>query len=240
MKSSPAMEKALHEFQKKGYLTHRTENNQYLKVSYAGTGDPISKKWNVKIYTSGSVVTTDEKTLMDIVQGTFKPQDTTLKLIQIDDAGIGFPLGGVMVGVYDGTTIHTDTVDVSFFQGSLFDSQRYLIEYAMRGIDIITKIGATPKTHRIEICSGFINTMLKDSLRDMGFDVAIVDIQGVLQDQLEGIFKQYIKGLTGLDLAYDPKLQTPGQISKNYYSVVGWGRKNAAHLLKTGWKSLQS
>lgn len=57
MRSSPEIEAALKKAASSGLLKLRTENNQYLKISYQGTGSPISPKWNVKIYTSDSLVT---------------------------------------------------------------------------------------------------------------------------------------------------------------------------------------
>ena len=238
MKSSSNMEKALHEFSLTGQIVLRTENNQYLKVSYKGSGKDISEKWNVKIYTSGSVVTTDPTTLKKIVSGNFKAPDKNLKVIQIDDAGIGFPLCGIMVGVTDGTNIWTDTVDVKFFQGDYYKRKEYVKNYTDKGIKIINNIGISPSTHRIEICSGFINQALKEKLREMGYDVIITDIKGLLQDKLEALYRDHVYNLTGKHLAYDPKGLTTKQISLNYYSAVKWGRKFAPELLKTGWKSL--
>lgn len=239
MKSSPEMEKALQDFALTGKIVQRKENNQYLKLSFMGNGIDITNKWNVKIYTSGSVVSTDLKILTDIVEGKFAPPDTSLKLIQIDDAGFGSAICGVMVGVYDGEKIWTDTVDVKFFQGNLYDKKIYLKEYTSRGLEIIKKLGISPKTHRIEICSGFINSMLKDKLRDLGYSVAITDIKGPLQDNLEDLYKDHLKELTGKAMGYDPKGLTSAQIAKNYYDTVRWARTNAPHLLKTGWKALQ-
>jgi len=239
MMSSPAIERALEKFASTGLIIQRTENNAYLKISYKGTGTTISEKWNIKIYTSGKIVTTDQKTLEDIISDNFKTPDKTLKVIQIDDAGFGFPLCGVMIGVYDGSKIITDTVSARFFQGQAYTKREYLKEYTTKGLKIIHDLRIFPDTHHIEICSGFINQPLRDSLRDLGFDVVITDIQGPLQDQLENLYKQHVRDVTGQDLAYDPKLLAERNIAKSYYAAVAWGRKNAPHLLKSGWKSLQ-
>lgn len=233
------MEQALQQFAATGLIQPKTENNQYLKVAYKGTGFPISEKWNVKIYTSGSVVTTDSKTLLDISSGKFKAPNTNLKLIQIDDAGFGFPLCGIMIGIYDGEKIYTDTLDAKLFQGIAYESKQYVKEYTRKGLEIIKKLGITKETHRIEICSGFINKNIKDQLRELGFEVIIADIKGPLQDQLELLFKQHILDKTGEDLAYDIKMIKNSEISMYYYRALEWGKKFAPHLLKTGWKALQ-
>lgn len=239
MKSSPEIEQALSKFVSTGLIVSRTENNPHLKVSYRGIGTVISKKWNVKIYNSGSIVTTDIKTLEDIISDNFKTPDKSLKVVQIDDAGFGFPLCGVMVGVYAGTKVITDTVNATLFQGEAYTNRMYLKDYTDKGLKIIQDLEISPSTHRIEICSGFINQNLKDALRGLGFDVVITDIQGPLQDQLEGLYKQHVRDVTGKDLAYDPKVLADIDIAKSYYAAVEWGKENAPHLLKNGWKSLQ-
>ena len=239
MRTSKKIESNLHKFLDSGEIITRIENNKYLKISYVGTGNLISKKWNVKIYTSGSLVTTDKKILMDIVNGELKPPDTTKKLIMIDDSGIGFPLCGIMLGIYDGRRIWTDTVSVKLFQGEAYKNQEYRKDYTQRGLKLLKKLGVQSGTHRIEICSGWINQKLKEALRNRNFDVRIVNITGPLQDDLEGLFKRHIAQETGCDLAYDPKeFPDKSQIANKFYEVVRWGKEHAPHLLKTGWKNL--
>lgn len=240
MITSVELEDKLKALFNKEVLVPRTENNVYLKVSYKGSGTVISSKWNVKIYTSGSIVCNDEKVLLDILGDKIKPPDIHLTLLQIDDAGVGFVLGGVMVGVTDGSRVVTDVVDVSFFKPGPFEKKLYLKEYAKKGLKIVQDdFKAIPKTHRIEICTGFINQYLRDTLRDQGFDVRVVEIKGMLQDNLENLFREYIKKETGADLAYDPKEISKSELGKNYYKVLEWGRKHTPHLLKSGWGALR-
>ena len=193
------METKLAEFSALGHLKPRTENNPYLKVSYKGAGGLVSEKWNVKIYTSGSVVCNDKKLLQDIIDGKVKPPDENLKVIQIDDAGVGFPICGVMLGVTDGKHVWTETVDVEFFQGANFSNQLYVKEYTRKGISLLRSLKIKPETHRIEICTGFINQNLRNELRKYGFDVRGVEIKGLLQDQLEILFRQHVKFLADKD-----------------------------------------
>lgn len=243
MKTSPKLELQLKKYLNKGILRSRIENNKYLKVSYKGTGNIISEKWNVKIYTSGSIVCVDTKILNEILNDNLKMPDVSKALIQCDDAGWGFPLLGCMVGVTDGKRVETDVVDVSYFQNPAYEKKEYLKEYTRKGYDIITKIfKATPDTHRIEICSGYINKNLRFFLRDKGFDVDVVEIKGLLQDNLERLFREYIHKTLGKDLAYDPKVindkGSKGMLAWAYKQVLNWGYKNTPHLLKSGWKSI--
>ena len=96
-------------------------------------------------------------------------------------------------------------------------------------------------THRIEICTGYINRTLKDRLTSAGFDVRTTEIKGMLQDSLERLFKEYVHKELGTDLAYDPKeLADSRDIGSRYYSVLNWGKAHAPHLLKSGWKSMKN
>ena len=72
----------------------------------------------------------------------------------------------------------------------------------------------------------------------MGFDVRTVEIKGLLQDELENIYKRYVEEQTGVNLAYDPKEITIGTLVFKYGVALEWGINNAPNLLKSGWKSM--
>jgi hypothetical protein len=184
-------------------------------------------------------VCNDEFLLKKILENSFVPAAEHLSLIQIDDAGVGFPLCGAMVGVTDGKQIWTDTVEVSFFQSPKFERKQYLQEFANKGIGIFSRLGFAPATHRVEICTGFINTRLRDALRETGFDVRVTEIKGLLQEELERLFKGHILKETGQDMAYDPKKIREQDLGKTYYQVLNWGKRYVPHLLKTGWDSMK-
>jgi len=241
-KSNKTLEDTLTKMFKAGLIAQRKENNPYLKISYKGKGGLVSKKWNIKIYTTGSFVCNDPHLIRDFLHGRLKEPDKAMTVLSVDDAGIGSPIGGCMVGVCDGEKVVTDIVNVSFFKPLQFDRRDYLKEYTKKGIKLIRDVfKAMPDTHRIEICTGFINTALKDKLRALGFDVRVVEVKGMLQDQLENIFREYIKQITGgVDLGYDPKDCKNGKEIMDYYNkAVNWAKNNNPSLLKTGWASLR-
>ncbi len=240
--SNKTMEDTLKKMFEAGLIVTRTENNKYLKISYKGAGGLISPKWNIKIYTTGTFICNDPACIREFLHDRLKEPDKSLKLLEIDDAGWGSPIGGVMVGVTDGKRVVTEMVDISFFKPGIYDRRDYLREYTNHGVNIVEKdFKASPKTHRIEICTGFINQQLRDELRDRGYDVRVVEIKGLLQDKLEKYYRKYIKKITGgVDLGYDPKECKNGkEISKKYYATVKWAKENNPSLLKTGWKSLR-
>lgn len=239
MYSTIEIEQKLQEACSKNLISIKTENNPFLKCSYKGNEPFISEKWNIKIYSSNKIVSNDIEVLNEILQDKIQLPDLSLKLLQIDDSGWGFPICGVMVGISDGTKILSDMVSVSFFQGEIFERKEYLDEYANKGLSLLNEFSPSPKTHRIEICTGYINTVLKNRIRKLGYDVRVTEVKGFLQDELEKSFKNEVLKLTGLDLTYDPKNMEKKKISKAYKNVLAYGMTQVPYLLKTGWKSIK-
>ena len=242
MQATKEMVTALAAQAAKGLLTPRSENNKYLKVSYRGSGTDVPATWNVKVYATGAVVTNDDQTLQRLVEGSFKAPDKRLRVLQCDDAGWGFPLCGVMVGVSDGQDLMTAVVDVRWFKKGVLETKQYLQEYSKLAQDIMHEhFSATPATHRVEICTGYVNSVLKEDLRRRGFDVRVASIAGMTQDKLEKAYKEYVHTALGADMAYDPKaMPDKASVARKYAAVLEWGKKNKPHMLKDGWGSMKS
>jgi hypothetical protein len=112
----------LRQASERGLIASRSENNPYLVVSFVGVEERgITPKWNVKIYTYNkkkrghSLVCVDKHVLdrlLDEDYASFIPPD--LQALRIDDAGWGFPLCGVMVGISDEHQVQTATVPVEY------------------------------------------------------------------------------------------------------------------------------
>jgi len=234
----------------KGFITRRSENNRYLLSSYRGLEEKgISPKWNVKIYTYSikknghSLVCVDKHVLgrlLDEDYGSFIPPD--LQILRIDDAGWGFPLCGVMVGVSDEKKVRTAVVPIAYFRNDTkdhFGTRRYLKRYADLAIQLLGRFGATPHTHRVEICSGYVNQPLREKLRKREFDVRVVEIKGMLQDKLEKQYKVHVLEEIGSDIYYDPKDMKKSEIPARYRECLTYGKRHCPHLLKTGWNALK-
>ena len=233
----------------KGLLTPRTENNPYLLASFRGIEPAgISHKWNVKIYTYNlrkqghSVVCVDTHVLIKLVQqdyASFTPPP--LPVLRIDDAGWGFPLCGVMVGVTDETAVRTAVVPVAYFRHDTrdhFGTKKYLKKYSDLAIEILGTFGASPETHRIEICSGYINQPLKNRLRGRGYDVRVVEIRGLLQAELEARYRVHVMETVGADIYYDPKDMQESDIPRRYRHSLRYGQRHCPEQIKTGWEAI--
>ncbi len=233
-----------------GMLATRTEDNLYLLASYAGVeGKGISPKWNVKIYTYNrknrghSLVCVDLHVLGKLIEedySNFTPSG--LPVICIDDAGWGFPLCGVMVGVSDERSVYTAVVPVEYFRSNTknnFATRRYLKEYTTLAFRLLDQIRVSPKTHRIEICTGYVNQPLREELRKHGYDVHVAEIKGLLQEKLEEQYRKYVFEEIGADIYYDPKNITKAQIAHLYRACVNYGKKHCPEKIKTGWGAFQ-
>lgn len=235
----------LHKAASRGMVETRHENNIHLMASFKGVEPKVSQKWNIKIfhysYKKGgcSIVCNDWEVLENIFSERWNQFELpNLPVISIDDAGWGFPLCGVMVGASDGKKVVTDVVPVKYFQEG-FSGKDYIHVYAQKGAALLSHFCASPRTHRIEICTGYVNCLLRETLRRLGYHVRVVEIKGLLQDQLEIEFKNYVKETIGEDIYYDPKEMNKDDIPLEYHKCVEFGRKNFPHLLKSGWKSMQ-
>lgn len=233
----------------KGFVAEKPESNPYLLAAYSGVeGKGIPSKWNVKIYAYNrkrkghSLVCVDMFILRLLVDGdydSFTPPD--LPVLRIDDAGWGFPLGGVMVGVSDGKDVKTAIVPVEFFRNDVennFRTKRYLSKYMNSALELLSSYRASPDTHRIEICTGYLNQPLREELRNLGYDARVEEIRGLLQDRLEDLYRDYIIDEVGSDIYYDPKKMEKSEIPRRYRESLEYGMRHCPDKVKTGWKAI--
>ena len=233
----------------RGLVAEKPENNSYLLAAYAGLeGKGISPKWNVKVYAFSkkrkghSLVCVDAYILGRLVEGdydSFIPPD--LPVLQIDDAGWGFPLCGVMVGVSDGQAVQTATVPVEFFRNDAedyFRTKRYLSKYMDLALQLLGFYRASPDRYRIEICTGYVNQPLREELRNLGYDARVEEIRGLLQEKLEDLYREYVIAEVGSDIYYDPKKMEKSDIPVRYRESLEYGKKYCPDKIRTGWKAI--
>ncbi len=233
----------------RGLVSARREDNPYLLAAYAGVeGRGTTPSWNVKIYAYSkkkkghSIVCVDTFILGRLLDGDYDgltPPD--LPVLQIDDAGWGFPLCGVMVGISDGETVQTAIVPVEFFRTGNengFHTKRYLDRYTDLALQLLGTYRASPDTHRVAICTGYVNQSLRDKLRTLGYDARVEEIRGLLQDRLEKLFREYVINEVGSDVYYDPKQIEKAEIPLRYRASLDYGKKHCPEKVKTGWTAI--
>jgi hypothetical protein len=214
------------------------EKSPYVVLSVRGDGARAPEKWNARVYRDKSgrlkLVTVDLRTLQDMLEG--RPRAHKERTITVDDAGWGFPLGGVMIGASDGRRVETGMVPVDYFQGERFGRHEYLGYAANVTLELLGRFGARQEDTLVEICTGYVNVGSKEALRDAGYEVRVTEVTGLLQDELEKKFAAYVKDL-GYTGYVDPK-ETHDPKSP-FLSVIKWIEERPGErmrLAKTGWK----
>lgn len=223
-------------------LPGRRENNPYVVLSVHGDGKRASEKWNARVYRDArgrlKLVTSDMKTLSDMLEGRVPPPRE--KTVRIDDAGWGFPLGGVMIGAEEGGRIETGLVPVEYFQGERFGRQEYREKAAELTLGLLKKLGTRPQDTLAEICTGYVNVGSRDALRAAGYEVRVAEITGLLQAELEKRFGEYVETL-GYHGYFDPK--ETHDPKRPFDNITAWIREKPDERLKiakTGWKFFKS
>jgi len=214
------------------------DSSPYVVLSVRGDGARAPEKWNARVYKDKSgrlkLVTVDLKTLTDLLEGR-KPA-VKRRVISVDDAGWGFPLGGVMIGATDGSRVETGLVPVDYFQGERFERHEYLGYAAMVTQELLRRFDARPDDTLVEICTGYVNVGSKEALRKAGYEVKVTEVRGLLQDELEKRFAEYVKDL-GYDGYVDPKeTHDPKPPFKNIMKWIEEKPGDRMRLAKTGWK----
>ena len=80
--------------------------------------------------------------------------------------------------------------------------------------------------------------MLREKLRRLGYDVRVVEITGLLQVQLEEVYRRYVLREVGADIYYDPKDMRKSDIPRKYRESLAYGERHCPHQIKTGWSAI--
>ncbi len=218
-------------------LPSRDEKSPYVALSVYGDGVRVSPRWTARVFRNKGgrlkLVTTDYATLERLLAGEAPARENVIK---VDDAGWGFPLGGVMIGAEEGGRIETGLIGVEYFQGRLFTSHAYLDEAARVTLGLVHALGGRPRDTLVQICTGYVNSKSKEALREAGYAVEVTEITGLLQHELEERFEEYIESL-GYREYFDPKETTDPATS--FQKVIRWireGPDERMKIAKTGWK----
>ena len=160
--------------------------------------------------------------------------------IQIDDAGWGSMIGGVLIACYRVETAEFTAweIPVTDFQGESFNHRRYLSSAwvaTQRGLQTL-KWGVPEP---VQICSGFVHGETHHKLRA----AQIVKITGPLQDKIEAELLSY---LHKLGFPFEGSTEEYGKL---FFESVRWlkgGNPNRRGMdperlkvAKSGWKTFR-
>ncbi len=120
--------------------------------------------------------------------------DGGLKVIQIDDAGIGSPVGGAVIGTLDietGAFLYK-MIGEEYFQDGMYAAKEYQKRTVQIVDDLFNATGVTKETHCVELCSGHIFDGVRTWLDAEGYSWKSVKIEGPLQFLIENSFSDYL------------------------------------------------
>ncbi len=159
--------------------------------------------------------------------------------VQVDDAGVGDLLHGVVVGAHRKETgeFHYDVIPVSYFQKPLFGRKLYLEKATELTIRLLQEL----KFHdaeEIEICSSFLFDKTRPELtRKFGKDrVKMTAITGEAQDRVETAYLDELR-----NLGYEPIVERDEKRARSFFHMLRWVKDNPDRLryAKTGWPRLK-
>lgn len=159
--------------------------------------------------------------------------------LQIDDAGVGDLLSGVVIGIYRPETGRFDfeVIGVRYFQKPRFRQKAYLHEAANAALRLV-KSSAPGEAEVIEVCSSFILAEAVEQLKKTYGEprVRTVKIVGMAQDKTEAAYLDEIR-----KLGYDPIPDRDARRARSFFHMLRWVREDRSRLrhAKTGWPRLR-
>jgi hypothetical protein len=157
-------------------------------------------------------------------------------LLEIDDAGWGDILDGVVLGYLkiESGTFLSRVIDVKYFRQPHFKQKLYLAE-AVRLTQETLKELKIDKGEEIRICTAAVLEKVRETLSAEGFKVTPAKIVGELQFRVEGAF---INRLEKLGVPEGTVPFEPGK--ERFYAQLRWihgDLLNREKYVKTAYKS---
>jgi len=159
--------------------------------------------------------------------------------LQIDDAGVGDLLSGVVIGIYRPETdrFDFDVIGVEHFQKARFRQKTYLREVASVVLRLVERFGLR-EDEKIEVCSGFILTEAVKLLKRKYGDsrVTVVKIVGRAQHETEEAYLNELR-----NLGYEPISDRDARRARSFFHMLRWVKQDPSRLrcAKTGWPRLR-
>ena len=117
-----------------------------------------------------------------------------LKTVQIDDAGIGSPVGGAAIGALDTESglFRYKLIGEEYFQDGKHGTKEYQRRTAAIIGELFEEMGISRETYKVEICSGHIFDVARLWLDEEGYNWKSAKIDGELQLKIENAFSDYL------------------------------------------------
>lgn len=159
--------------------------------------------------------------------------------LEIDDAGVGDLLHGVVVGAYRPETgeFSYEMIDVEFFQSPKFRKKAYLRRASEAVMQIIERM-KVQENEPILICSSFIfEKAVQDLEQKYGKErVTVTKITNGAQRFVETAYLDEVR-----NLGYEPLAEREEKRARSFFHMLRWLRKDPGRFrhAKTGWPRLK-
>ncbi len=159
--------------------------------------------------------------------------------VQIDDAGVGDLLHGVVVGAHRKETgeFHYDMIPVAYFQHPSFAKKMYLKKASELAEQLLyqMKLG---EDEEIEICSSFLFDETRPRLAEKYGKTRVKTsvITGDAQNNVETAYLDEIR-----NLGYEPIPERDEKRARSFFHMLKWVKQDPGRLrhAKTGWPRLK-
>ena len=155
-------------------------------------------------------------------------------VVEVDDSGWGDLIGGVVIVMRRVETgeSHVGEIPLELFRKPEFKYKEYLrvaTQILLEGID---ELGVTPE-EPLHICTGYIFSSAKETLKELGYRVKEVKITGATQELAENAF---VESLVRLGVGSHREIAD----MRSFDGLLEWVHEDLEHrerFVKTGWKS---
>lgn len=185
------------------------KNAAYMILNVKGNGIEIPESFRLSIYQKKSgtitVFTNCADELAQLYRGVnpWQMMKGSRKIkVQIDDAGWGSCLGGMLVGMWIEANNRYEVREISvaeFKQGKV----SYLGAIANAVQDLLSDLD--PESYYLELCTGWIFSKTREVLKKTRWQVLPQKIEGFLQEKLERDFRNLLVSRYGLPSDMNPE-----------------------------------
>ncbi len=155
-------------------------------------------------------------------------------VIEVDDSGWGDLIGGAVIVMrrVETNEKYTGEIPPELFKAEEFKYKtylRYATQIILEGLDSLS----VEKTEPIHICTGYIFEHAEDTLRELGYKVTEVKIEGKTQELAE---KTFIESLVNEGIGSFSEVAS----MRSFNGFLDWVKEDLEHrerYVKTGWKN---
>jgi hypothetical protein len=155
-------------------------------------------------------------------------------VIEVDDSGWGDLVGGVVIVMRRVETgeKHVGQIPLEYFREPQFKYQEYLrvaAQIIVEGLDAL----AASKDEPIHVCTGYVFTAARETLRELGYHVCEVKITGATQELAE---HEFVKSLVAIGVGPSEMVAS----MRSFSGFLEWVKKDQGgreKYVKTGWSS---